>query len=85
GNHFAIVSRFLSLGYCCKSKLVTLPPKDPVVAPGMFGEGVHGPRHFDFSSAPEVSGFDAATEEKCHETINIGGMAAYYALLRSRE
>ena len=64
---------------------VTLPPKDPVVAPGMFGKGVHGPRHFDFSSAPDVPGFHTNTEQKCRETIDIGGMGAYYALLRSRE
>ncbi|CAM9267666.1 unnamed protein product [Ectocarpus sp. 12 AP-2014] len=58
GNRFMAVYRNLALGYCCKSKQVWLPPKDDVLAPGIFNEGTPGPRWFDFSSAPDVEGVD---------------------------
>ncbi|CAN0318458.1 unnamed protein product [Ascophyllum nodosum] len=75
GNHFGIASRFLALGYCCKSKLVILPPKDPILAPGIFGEGTPGPRYFDFSDAPAVPDFDPTAS--CRDEYTIGGRPAY--------
>lgn len=59
---------------------VTLPSKDPVLAPGIFGEGSDGPRHFDFSEAPDVPGFDP---NECRDEFNIGGDYAYQAYLRA--
>ena len=59
---------------------VTLPAKDPVLAPGIFGEGSDGPRHFDFSDAPDVPGFDM---NACQDEYNIGGNVAYRAYLRA--
>ncbi|CAM9239044.1 unnamed protein product [Laminaria digitata] len=82
GNHFTIASRYLSLGYCCKAKLVTLPPKDPILAPGMFGEGTPGPRHFDFSDAPDVPGFNSSAH--CAADYTKGGDDAYRAFLARR-
>lgn len=79
GNHFTTASRFLSLGYCCRAKLVTLPPKDPILAPGMFSKGVPGPRHFDFSDAPSVPGFNSSAE--CAPEYKAEGEGAYRAFL----
>ncbi|CAM9816417.1 unnamed protein product, partial [Scytosiphon promiscuus] len=75
GNRFISLARNLGLGYCCKSRLVSLPPKDDTIAPGVFSEGVPGPRWFDFSSAPDVEGFNAST---CPESITWGGQDAFY-------
>lgn len=44
-----------------KTLQVWFPPKDEVLAPGFFSEGTPGPRGFDFSSAPDVGGFDSDT------------------------
>ena len=38
-----------------------MPPKDDIMAPGIFNEGTPGPRFFDFSSAPDVNDFNAST------------------------
>lgn len=38
---------------------VSLPPKDDILAPGIFNNGTSGPRWFDFSTAPDVKGFDS--------------------------
>ncbi|CAN0085914.1 unnamed protein product, partial [Ectocarpus sp. 4 AP-2014] len=75
GNRFISMSRSLSLGYCCKSKLVSLPPKDDQLAPGRFNDGIPGPRNFDFSSAPDVEGFDSST---CPPEITWGGTHAFH-------
>ncbi|CAM9229439.1 unnamed protein product [Ectocarpus sp. 12 AP-2014] len=75
GNRFISMSRSLSLGYCCKSSLVSLPPKDDQLAPGRFNDGVPGPRNFDFSSAPDVDGFDASS---CPHEITWGGTNAFH-------
>ncbi|CAM9834683.1 unnamed protein product [Ectocarpus fasciculatus] len=75
GNRFISMSRSLSLGYCCKSRLVSLPPKDDELAPGRFNDGIPGPRNFDFSSAPDVEGFDASS---CPPEIEWGGIDAFY-------
>lgn len=40
-----------------------LPEKDGVLAPGIFSEGTHGPRLFDFSSGPGVEGFNSSSCE----------------------
>eukprot|EP00752_Nemacystus_decipiens_P015176 g13516.t1 len=75
GNRFLIVSYGLSLGFCCKSRLVSLPPKDGVLAPGVFNEGTPGPLNFDFSGAPDVGGFNSTT---CPSTIRWNGANAFY-------
>ena len=62
---------------------VTLPPKDDILAPGMFGEGESGPRHFDFSAAPDVPGFDYASE--CEAQYEMGDESAYRAFLARSE
>ncbi|CAN0389040.1 unnamed protein product [Ascophyllum nodosum] len=80
GNHFGIASRFLAWGYCCQSKLLILPPKDPILAPGIFGEGTPGPRFFDFSDAPAVPDFDPSAS--CRDEYTIGGTPAYRANFR---
>eukprot|EP00904_Undaria_pinnatifida_P002899 jgi/Undpi1/1260/HiC_scaffold_109.g14174.m1 len=45
----------------------------------MFGEGESGPRHFDFSAAPDVPGFDYASE--CEAQYEMGDESAYRAFL----
>ncbi|CAN0058419.1 unnamed protein product [Ectocarpus sp. 6 AP-2014] len=75
GNRFISMSRSLSLGYCCKSRLVSLPPKDDQLAPGRFNDGTPGPRNFDFSSAPDVEGFDSSS---CPPEIKWGGTHAFH-------
>lgn len=60
-----------------------MPPKDPVLAPGLFGEGDHGPRHFDFSDAPDVPGFHHADE--CNAEYVMWKKMAYNAYLRTCE
>ncbi|CAM9921042.1 unnamed protein product [Ectocarpus sp. 12 AP-2014] len=75
GNRFISMSRSLSLGYCCKSRLVSLPPKDDQLAPGRFNDGTPGPRNFDFSSAPDVEGFDSSS---CPPEITWGGTHAFH-------
>ncbi|CAB1107139.1 unnamed protein product [Ectocarpus sp. CCAP 1310/34] len=75
GNRFTSMSRSLSLGYCCKSRLLSLPPKDEQLAPGRFNEGIPGPRNFDFSSAPDVEGFDYSS---CPPEITWGGTNAFH-------
>ncbi|CAN0445112.1 unnamed protein product, partial [Ascophyllum nodosum] len=75
GNHFSTVFRNLALGYCCKSKLVWLPPKDDILAPGIFNEGNPGPRWFDFSSAPDVEGFESVS---CRAHITWAGQRAFH-------
>lgn len=62
---------------------VTLPPKDPILAPGMFGEGESGPRHFDFSDAPDVPGFNSSSE--CAADYTLGDYWAYMAFLARSE
>lgn len=56
-----------------------MPPKDPILAPGMFGEGVSGPRHFDFSEAPDVPGFNSSSEFDADYTM--GDYGAYMEFL----
>lgn len=51
-----------------------LPPKDDVLAPGIFNEGIPGPRWFDFSNAPDVKGFDA---RHCKADITWAGQRAF--------
>ncbi|CAM9796401.1 unnamed protein product [Ectocarpus fasciculatus] len=74
GNHFFALYRTLNLGFCCKSKMVTLPPKDDILAPGIFNEGTPGPRWFDFSDAPDVAGFNASS---CPPSITWGRRDAF--------
>ncbi|CAN0041429.1 unnamed protein product [Laminaria digitata] len=74
GNRFRIAYQNLALGYCCKSKLVVLPPKDDVVAPEIFNQGTPGPRWFDFSDAPDVEGFHSSA---CGADISWGGKSAF--------
>ncbi|CAM9497054.1 unnamed protein product, partial [Ectocarpus fasciculatus] len=74
GNHFSSFFRNLALGYCCKSRVVWLPPKDDVLAPGVFNQGTPGPRWFDFSSAPDVDGFDSSS---CSADITWAGQRAF--------
>ena len=57
----------------CQVKVV-LPPKDDVLAPGVFSEGNPGPRWFDFSSAPDVDGFNSST---CAADITWAGPRAF--------
>ncbi|CAN0323051.1 unnamed protein product [Pylaiella littoralis] len=73
GNHFVTVVWNMALGYCCKSKMVWMPPKDDVLAPGVFNEGTPGPRWFDFSSSPGMPGFDS---NSCPTNITWGGRSA---------
>ncbi len=54
---------------------VSLPPKDDEIAPGIFNEGTPGPRFFNFSSAPDVEGFNAST---CPPSIKWGGSEAFF-------
>ena len=54
---------------------VTLPPKDDILAPGVFNEGLPGPRWFDFSSAPDVEGFDSSS---CATDITWAGPRAFH-------
>ncbi|CAM9811215.1 unnamed protein product [Ectocarpus sp. 12 AP-2014] len=75
GNHFSSFFRNLALGYCCKSKVVWLPPKDDVLAPGVLNQGTPGPRWFDFSSAPDVDGFDSSA---CSADITWAGKRAFH-------
>ncbi|CAN0449753.1 unnamed protein product, partial [Ectocarpus sp. 12 AP-2014] len=82
GNRFIALYRTLTLGYCCKSKMVTLPPKDDILAPGIFNEGTPGPRWFDFSGAPDVAGFNASS---CPPTITWGGRDSFYLTGRERD
>ncbi|CAM9822671.1 unnamed protein product [Ectocarpus fasciculatus] len=77
GNRFWALGVNLKLGYCCKSKLVSLPPKDDKLAPGIFGKGIPGPRWYDFTNAPDVEGFDASS---CPEGITWGGREAFHLL-----
>ncbi|CAM9534007.1 unnamed protein product [Ectocarpus sp. 13 AM-2016] len=77
GNRFWALGVNLKLGYCCKSKLVSLPPKDGTLAPGIFGEGTPGPRWYDFTNAPDVEGFDASS---CPADITWGGREAFHLL-----
>ena len=51
-----------------------LPPKDDVLAPGIFNEGTPGPRWFDFSTAPDVPGFESST---CPTDITWAGQRAF--------
>ncbi|CAM9291812.1 unnamed protein product, partial [Ectocarpus fasciculatus] len=82
GNHFIALYRTLTLGFCCKSKMVTLPPKDDILAPGVFNEGTPGPRWFDFSGAPDVAGFNAGS---CPPSITWGGGDAFYQTGREQD
>ncbi|CAM9966980.1 unnamed protein product [Pylaiella littoralis] len=75
GNHFTTMFRNMALGYCCKSKVLWLPPKDDILAPGVFNEGTPGPRWFDFSSAPDMPRFDSTS---CPTYITWGGRSAYH-------
>eukprot|EP00903_Cladosiphon_okamuranus_P013122 g12238.t2 len=75
GNHFTTLFRNMALGFCCKSKVLWLPPKDDILAPGIFNEGTPGPRWFDFSSAPGMPGFDSTS---CPTDITWGGRSAYH-------
>lgn len=58
----------------CQVKVV-LPPKDDVLAPGVFGEGDPGPRWFDFSNAPDVEGFNSSA---CAADITWAGPRAFH-------
>lgn len=53
---------------------VWLPPKDDVLAPGVFNQGTPGPRWFDFSSAPDVDGFESSS---CSADITWAGQRAF--------
>ncbi|CAN0165683.1 unnamed protein product [Pylaiella littoralis] len=74
GNHFISLLRNLALGYCCKSRVVWLPPKDDVLAPGIFNEGTPGSQFFDFSDAPDTPGFDSSS---CSADITWAGARAF--------
>ena len=52
-----------------------LPPKDDVLAPGIFNEGTPGPRWFDFSSAPDMPAFDSSS---CAADITWAGQRAFH-------
>ncbi|CAM9408479.1 unnamed protein product, partial [Hapterophycus canaliculatus] len=52
-----------------------LPPKDDVLAPGIFNEGTPGPRWFDFSSAPDVPDFNSSS---CSTDITWAGLRAFH-------
>lgn len=54
---------------------VTLPPKNDILAPGVFSEGLPGPRWFDFSSAPDVEGFHSSS---CATDITWAGRTAFH-------
>ncbi|CAN0033849.1 unnamed protein product, partial [Ectocarpus sp. 6 AP-2014] len=82
GNHFFALYRAINLGFCCKSKMVTLPPKDDILAPGIFNKGTPGPRWFDFSDAPDVAGFNAST---CPPAITWGRRDSFYLTGRERD
>ena len=63
--------------YCmCRVKQiqVELPPKDEILAPGIFSKGTPGPRWFDFTSAPDVEGFDSSI---CDSDITWAGQRAF--------
>ncbi|CAM9146176.1 unnamed protein product [Scytosiphon promiscuus] len=79
GNHFINVIRNLAVGYCCKSRVLWLPPKDDVLAPGIFSEGTPGPRWFDFSGAPDVPGFNSSS---CSADITWAGQRAFHMYQR---
>lgn len=68
--------------FMCLAAKVSLPPKDQdnVLAPGIFNEGIPGPRHFDFSGAPDVDGFDPTS---CPSDLTMNGKQMFY--LRERE
>ena len=66
----------LSLG---RRVQVWLPPKDDVLAPGIFNEGTPGPRWFDFSSAPDMPGFDSSS---CAADITWAGKRAFHMYQR---
>lgn len=53
---------------------VSLPPKDDILAPGVFNKGVSGPLWFDFSSAPDVEGFESLS---CKANITWAGQRAF--------
>ena len=56
---------------------MSLPPKDATMAPGVFGGGTSGPRWFDFTSAPDVDGFNASS---CPPEITWRGREAFHLL-----
>lgn len=66
-------SLLLTLRVCLPQ--VWLPPKDDVLAPGVFNQGTPGPRWFDFSSAPDVDGFDSSA---CSADITWAGQRAFH-------
>lgn len=51
-----------------------MPPKDDVLAPGILNEGTPGPRWFDFTSAPDMPGFDSSS---CATDITWAGQRAF--------
>lgn len=53
---------------------VWLPPKDDILAPGMFNKGTPGPLWFDFSTAPDVKGFRSLS---CKANITWAGPRAF--------
>ena len=62
GNRFMILSSYLSMGYCCRSRRVTLPAKDPYL-PSMEDKFFSKYNSFDFSDAVVPEEFEYLRDE----------------------
>ncbi|CAM9769158.1 unnamed protein product [Scytosiphon promiscuus] len=79
GNHFMTLSSYLAMGYCCRSRLVTLPESDSIL-PAENGTFTAERRWFDFSGVtlpwPEYQEM-GNDPEVCRPKAEDGGRQAF--------
>lgn len=78
GNRFMTMSSYLSMGYCCRSKRVTLPAKDPYL-PSMEDTFYSENNSFDFSDAVVPEEFEYLRDDPgiCRPVTEDTGASAF--------
>ncbi|CAM9977168.1 unnamed protein product [Ectocarpus fasciculatus] len=89
GNHFLMASSYLAMGFCCRSRLLTLPAVDTAMPDDEGGGGFKaGERWFDFSGVtPPWPGFEKLGDnpEVCRPQMEDGAGDAFgYERIHSR-
>ncbi|CAM9136086.1 unnamed protein product [Ectocarpus sp. 12 AP-2014] len=89
GNHFLTISSYLAMGFCCRSRLLTLPEVDTAMPGDDEGGGFKaGERWFDFSRVtPPWPGFEQLGDnpEVCRPQMEDGADNAFgYEHVHSR-
>ncbi|CAM9853944.1 unnamed protein product [Scytosiphon promiscuus] len=85
GNHYLVVSSYLAMAYCCKTKVLTMPRYDDTFPSALSGDGGHFEtenRFFDFSHVDtlpleEYEGL-STNPAVCEPHFELGGADAFH-------